>query len=119
MRMRTKVLIVTLVGAGALLLIVLALILTLRAQTAYASIRPPHRNAHGPYVEVSLVDTTVAPGEYLSFGALFHGLLCSSRADQSKCNYKDRFVSGITYKYELLNSSDTTPTNCSVSGLDH
>ena len=42
MRMRTKLSIVTVVGAGALLLCALAVIIAFRAQTAYASINPPH-----------------------------------------------------------------------------
>ncbi len=46
MRMRTKLPIVTLVGAGALLLAALAVIFTLRAQTAYAQ--------NGPTVEIDL-----------------------------------------------------------------
>ena len=76
MRMRSKVSIVTMVGAGALLLCALAAIIAFRAQVANASINPPHPDSHGSYVEVALVNTTVAPGEYLRFGALFHGMPC-------------------------------------------
>ena len=59
------------------------------------------------YVEVSLVETTVAPGEYLSFGALFHGLPCvpirdlDNGHDRNLCNYQDDFVSDLKYKYEI------------------
>ena len=62
MRMPTKLSIITLVGAGALLLCVLAAIIAFRAQVANASINPPHPDSHGSYVEVALVDTNVAPG---------------------------------------------------------
>ena len=81
MRMPTKLSIITLVGAGALLLCVLAAIIAFRAQVANASINPPHPDSHGSYVEVALVDTNVAPGEYLGVGALFHGMPCSGSCD--------------------------------------
>ena len=105
MRMRTKVSFVTVVGAGALLLCALAVIFTLRAQTAYASIRPPHGEDH-PRVEVSLLDTTVAPGEYLQFGVLFHDIPCVQGTDpgndENVCNYEDKFP-----------MTSVTSTNCS------
>ena len=54
MRMQTKLSIVTVVGAGAFLLCALAVIFTLRAQTAYAQ--------DAPYVSVSLGEDTLPQG---------------------------------------------------------
>ena len=54
MRMQTKLSIVTLVGAGAFLLCALAVIFTLRAQTAYAQ-DPPH-------VSISIGEATLPQG---------------------------------------------------------
>ena len=122
MRMRTKVSIVTMVGTGALLLCALAAIIAFRSQVANASVNPPHGD-HGPYVEIALLDTTVAPGEYLSFGALFHGMPCQEHSDQSLCNYEDKFAADLNYEYEVLESSSevlessSEPTiKCKFSG---
>ena len=122
MRMRTKVSIVTVVGAGALLLCALAGIIAFRAQVANASINPPHPDSHGSYVEVSLVNTDVAPGEYLHVGTLFHGLPCVPKRDLDNndldlCNYKDDFAPGLVYKYEVLDSNGAPSSNCTPSGL--
>ena len=116
MRMRSKVSIVTMVGAGALLLCALAAIIAFRAQVANASIRPPHGD-HGPYVEVALVNTTVAPGEYLRFGALFHGLPCLEHniSDKNQCDSLDEFPD-IDYEYEVRDSSDEFTDKCELSG---
>ena len=54
MRMQTKLSIVTVVGAGAFLLCALAVIFTLRAQTAYAQ-DPPH-------VSISIGEATLPQG---------------------------------------------------------
>ena len=71
---------------------------------------------HGPYVEIALLDTTVAPGEYLSFGALFHGMPCQEHSDQSLCNYVDNFADGLDYEYEVLDSSYEPAIKCKFSG---
>ena len=109
MRMRAKLSIVTLVGAGAILLCVLAAVIALRAQIVNASIRAPHGDAH-PYVEVSLMYSTVVKGEYLDFGVLFHDMPCSNESDG--CNYNDTFHPNLTYRYELLNSNNTVNESC-------
>ena len=54
MRMQTKLSIVTLVGAGAFLLCALAVIFTLRAQTAYAQ--------DAPHVSISIGEATLPQG---------------------------------------------------------
>ena len=117
MRMRSKVSIVTMVGAGALLLCALAAIIAFRAQVANASINPPHPDSHGSYVEVALVNTTVAPGEYLRFGALFHGLPCLEHniSDKNQCDSLDEFPD-IDYEYEVRDSSDEFTDKCELSG---
>ena len=115
MRMRTKVSIVTMVGTGALLLCALAAIIAFRSQVANASVNPPHGD-HGPYVEIALLDTTVAPGEYLSFGALFHGMPCQDHPDQSLCNYEENFADGLDYEYEVLDSNGAPTDKCEFSG---
>ena len=53
MRMRTKLSIITLVGAGALLLCALAAIIAFRAQVANASINPPHPDDDWYLVEIA------------------------------------------------------------------
>ena len=119
MQIRTKVSIVTVVGAGALLLCALAAIIAFRSQVANASVNPPHGD-HGPYVGVALVDTTVAPGEYLGVGALFHGMPCTQGTgqdnDQGLCNYVDKFADGLGYEYEVLDSSGASTESCKFSG---
>ncbi len=115
MRMRTKLSIVAVIGAGALLLCVLAVIFTLHTHTAYASSQPPDGAPHDPYVEVSLVNTTVVPGEYLDVGVLFHSLPCSNPDDG--CNYEDNFVN-VEYWFTFSGGPNPDASDaCSPSGL--
>ena len=59
MRMRTKLSIITLVGAGALLLCALAAIIAFRAQVANASINPPHPDDDWYLVEIAGIEGQV------------------------------------------------------------
>ena len=115
MRMRSKVSIVTMVGAGALLLCALAAIIAFRAQVANASINPPHPDSHGSYVEVALVNTTAAQGEYLSFGVLFHGMLPCDDPDSTGCNSPGGFPNNLEYEYEVRDSTQAERKDC-ISG---
>ena len=117
MQMRTKLPIVFLVGAGALLLAALAVVVAPRAQTAFAQT---------PYIEVSLLDYHVPPGDYLHGGALFRNMPCVQGTQDDNnpnvCNYQDTFPSGINYKYELFRVLDGGGTeaagnNCQGQGL--
>ena len=96
MQIRTKLPIVTMVGAGALLLCALAAIIAFRAQVANASIRPPHgEDRHGPYVEITLDGRNdVAPGENLQFTA-FSSTVCPAqrRGESDGCDLpNDQFA---------------------------
>ena len=59
MRMPTKLSLITLVGAGALLLCVLAAIIAFRAQVANASINPPHPDDDWYLVEIDGIEGQV------------------------------------------------------------
>ena len=112
MRMRTRLSIVTLVGAGALLLLIaLAVISAPRAQVAHAQ---------SEYVEVSLLNDTVSPGDYLEGGALFQNMPCQQGVqngnNQDVCNYLDRFSAGISYRYDLF-SGGSDADSCEGQGL--
>ena len=103
MRMRTKLPIVTMVGAGALLLYALAVIFTLRGQTAYASVRPPHGDIGlvtrmWRFLDSGAETTRGDTGENLQCLA-FSSTICPAMAQKYKpedhgdgdCDYNDEF----------------------------
>ena len=75
----------------------LAVIFTLRVQTAYAQ---------SPYVEITVVGKQVRPGDYLEVGVLFKSLPCVQYTDgdnhpDGKCDYRDSFPN-VSYQFGLF-----------------
>ena len=89
MRMQTKLSIVTVVGAVALLLTVLAGVIAPRPQTAYAQNEP----SPVPFISVDLLDYTVPTGEYLYAGFLLRDFPCTDQDNDNDCDYRDKFTS--------------------------
>ena len=93
MRMQTKLSIVTVVVAGALLLCALAVIFTLRAQTAYAE-DPPH-------VSISIGEATLPQGGSTYLFGTFQNL-------PKDPNVEGKFHPDLRYRFDLDRHSEGT-----------
>ena len=93
MRMQTKLSIVTVVGAGAFLLCALAVIFTLRAQTAYAQ-DPPH-------VSISIGEATLPQGGSTYLFGTFQNLPKNPNDDR-------KFHPELRYRFDLDRHSEGT-----------
>ena len=117
MRMQTKLPIVTVVGAAALLLTVLAVVIAPPSQTAYAQNDPSPTPV--PFISVDLLDYTVPTGEYLYAGFSLRYFPCTDQDNDNDCDNRDKFTS-VTYRFDVLSrgSGGTNVDSCEGQGLN-
>ena len=104
MRMRTKVSIVTVVGAGALLLCALAIIFTLRTQTAYAQ--------DPASVAISLGEFTLPQGGSTYLVGTFRNL-------PNDPKILGNFHPNLNYRFDLQRNSEGTWIEANDCESDH
>ena len=113
--MQTKQSIITLVGAGMLLLFALAVISFVPPAPTIHALSPSLEGEGQPRVGFDTLDDWVAAGEYMNAGLLFASFPCIDKNDDDKCDYNDRFTT-VTYRFDVMHGG-ADADNCEGQGL--
>ena len=116
--MQTKQSIITLVGAGMLLLFALAVISFVPPAPMIHAFSPSLEGESQPHVGFDTLDDFVAAGEYMNAGLLFANFPCIDKNNDDTCDYHDKFTT-VTYRFDVLAGGADGPDadNCEGQGL--
>ena len=113
--MQSKQTIITLVGAGMLLLFALAVISFVPPAPTIHALAPSLQDDPQPHVGFDTLDDSVPAGEYAYAGLLFASFPCIDKNDDDECDYNDRFTT-VTYRFDILHEG-ADADNCEGQGL--
>ena len=110
--MQPKHSLITLVGAGILLLFALTLISFVPRPEAIHALASD--DDFEPMVGFDTIEYTVTAGEYVNAGLLFAYFPCNDKDDNGECDHNDKFTK-VTYRFDILqNGADAD--NCEGQG---